>query len=246
MILKSWNELPDNMKNDSVKRYYETLEKKRTSLIMKRLFDFFVAIITLVILLPLFLLISIAIKMDSKGPVMFRQVRITQYGKPFKIFKFRTMINNAGEIGSQITVGNDERVTKVGKVLRKFRLDETPQLLNIITGDMTFVGTRPEVPKYLEQYTDEMMATLLLPAGVTNLTCIYYKNEDRMLVDAKNADEIYITQVLPGKMKWNLEDIMDFSFWGDTKLLFMTFLAVCGKEYKNIESNVKSRTGVNL
>ena len=131
MVFKSWDNLPENMKNDSVKRYYEILEEKRTSLMMKRLFDLIAAIITLVILLPLFLLISIAIKIDSKGPVMFRQVRITQYGKPFRIFKFRTMVNNADRLGTQVTTKNDGRVTRVGKILRKLRLDEVPQLFKL-------------------------------------------------------------------------------------------------------------------
>ena len=218
------------MKNDSVKRYYEILEKKRTSFIMKRLFDFFVAIITLVILLPLFLLISIAIKIDSKGPVMFKQVRITQYGKQFKIFKFRTMVNNAEKIGTQVTTKNDGRVTRVGRLLRKFRLDEIPQLLNIITGDMTFVGTRPEVLKYVEKYSEEMMATLLLPAGVTSEASIQYKDEELLLANADNADETYVKKVLPEKMRYNLRSIESFSFFSDIKTMFRTVLAVAQKD----------------
>ena len=217
MALKSWDDLPENMKNDSVKRYYEILEEKRTSLMMKRLFDLIAAIITLVILLPLFLLISIAIKIDSKGPVMFRQVRITQYGKQFRIFKFRTMVNNADRLGTQVTTKNDGRVTRVGKILRKLRLDEVPQLLNIITGDMTFVGTRPEVLKYVEKYSEEMMATLLLPAGVTSEASIQYKDEELLLANADNADETYVKKVLPEKMRYNLRSIESFSFFGDIK-----------------------------
>jgi lipopolysaccharide/colanic/teichoic acid biosynthesis glycosyltransferase len=230
MALKSWDDLPENMKNDSVKRYYEILEKKRTSFIMKRLFDFFVAIITLVILLPLFLLISIAIKIDSKGPVMFKQVRVTQYGKQFKIFKFRTMVNNAEKIGTQVTTKNDGRVTRVGRLLRKFRLDEIPQLLNIITGDMTFVGTRPEVLKYVEKYSEEMMATLLLPAGVTSEASIQYKDEELLLANADNADETYVKKVLPEKMRYNLRSIESFSFFSDIKTMFRTVLAVAQKD----------------
>lgn len=208
MVLKSWDELPENMRNDSVKRYYEILEKKRTSLTIKKLFDFFAAIITLVILLPLLLLISIAIKIDSKGPVMFRQVRITQYGKPFRIFKFRTMVNNAERIGTQVTTKNDGRITRTGRILRKFRLDEIPQLLNIIIGDMTFVGTRPEVPKYVKRYSEEMMATLLLPAGVTSEASIQYKDEELLLADSDNIEEIYVNKVLPEKMRYNLRSIV--------------------------------------
>src|SRR5690554_5057197 len=168
MVLKRWEDLPEKIKNEDVKRYYDILSKKRISLVIKRIFDLVLAIILLIILSPLFIILSIAIKIDSKGPIMFRQTRVTQYGKKFKIFKFRTMINNADKIGSQITTKNDVRVTRVGRVMRKFRLDEIPQLLNIIAGDMSFVGTRPEVPKYVEKYTDKMMATLLLPAGVTS------------------------------------------------------------------------------
>ena len=229
MALKSWDDLPENMKNDSVKRYYEILEEKRTSLMMKRLFDFFVAIITLVILLPLFLLISIAIKIDSKGPVMFKQVRVTQYGKQFKIFKFRTMVNNAEKIGTQVTTKNDGRVTRGGRLLRKFRLDEIPQLLNIITGDMTFVGTRPEVLKYVEKYSEEMMATFLLPAGVTSEASIQYKDEELLLANADNADETYVKKVLPEKMRYNLRSIESFSFFSDIKTMFRTVLAVAQK-----------------
>lgn len=230
MVLKSWDDLPENMKNDSVKRYYEILEEKRTSLIMKRSFDLIAAIITLVILLPLFLLISIAIKIDSKGPVMFRQVRITQYGKPFRIFKFRTMINNAERLGTQVTTKNDGRVTRVGKILRKLRLDEVPQLLNIITGDMTFVGTRPEVLKYVEKYSEEMMATLLLPAGVTSEASIQYKDEELLLANADNADETYVKKVLPEKMRYNLRSIESFSFFGDIKIMIRTVLAVIQRD----------------
>jgi lipopolysaccharide/colanic/teichoic acid biosynthesis glycosyltransferase len=229
MVFKSWDNLPENMKNDSVKRYYEILEEKRTSLMMKRLFDLIAAIITLVILLPLFLLISIAIKIDSKGPVMFRQVRITQYGKPFRIFKFRTMVNNADRLGTQVTTKNDGRVTRVGKILRKLRLDEVPQLLNIITGDMTFVGTRPEVLKYVEKYSEEMMATLLLPAGVTSEASIQYKDEELLLANADNADETYVKKVLPEKMRYNLRSIESFSFFSDIKTMFRTVLAVAQK-----------------
>jgi lipopolysaccharide/colanic/teichoic acid biosynthesis glycosyltransferase len=233
MVLKSWDDLPENMKNDSVKRYYEILEEKRISLIMKRSFDLIAAIITLVILLPLFLLISIAIKIDSKGPVMFRQVRITQYGKPFRIFKFRTMVNNAERLGTQVTTKNDGRVTRVGKILRKLRLDEVPQLLNIITGDMTFVGTRPEVFKYVEKYSGEMMATLLLPAGVTSEASIQYKDEELLLADADNVEEIYVNKVLPEKMRYNLRSIASFSFFGDIKTMVRTLITVI----KNNDNN---------
>lgn len=177
MVLRRWEDLPQNMRNEDVRKYYDILKNKNLSLIFKRVFDVVVAMILLVILIPIFILVGIAIKVDSEGPVMFRQVRVTQYGKQFRIFKFRTMVNNAEKLGSKVTTNNDARITKIGKLLRKLRLDEVPQLFNIITGDMTFVGTRPEVIKYVEKYRDEMWATLLLPAGVTSEASIQYKDE---------------------------------------------------------------------
>ena len=180
----------------------------------------------LIILLPVFIFLGIAIKIDSKGPVFFRQERITQYGKTFKIFKFRTMVNNAEKLGTQVTVGNDARITKVGKFIRDCRLDEIAQLLNILTGDMTFVGTRPEVRKYVNHYTKEMMATLLLPAGVTSLASIYYKDEAKLLDKSNNPDKTYVEEVLPGKMKYNLQSIKEFNFFEDIKTMIKTVVAV--------------------
>lgn len=230
MIIKKWEDLPQNMRNEDVKKYYDILEKKKFSLLLKRTFDLIVAIILLIILLPIFILISMAIKIDSKGPIMFRQVRVTQYGKQFRIFKFRTMVNNADKIGSQVTTKNDMRITRTGNVLRKLRLDEIPQLLNIITGDMTFVGTRPEVIKYVEEYTEEMRATLLLPAGVTSEASIQYKDEEKLLESAEDADSTYINEVLPEKMKFNLSSIQEFSFLNEIKTMFRTVGAVLSKE----------------
>ena len=214
------------MKNERVKEYYSILEKKKISLFLKRFLDLLFALLLLVILLPLFILISIAIKIDSKGPVMFRQVRITQYGRKFRIFKFRTMVNNAHELGSQVTVKNDNRVTKIGKLIRNCRLDEIPQLLNIIAGDMTFVGTRPEVEKYVNEYTNEMMVTLLLPAGVTSEASIKYKDEKNILTSVKNVDETYLNIVLPGKMKYNISSIKNFSVFNDFKTIIKTIVAI--------------------
>lgn len=236
MILRKWEDLPDNMKKDSVKKYYDSLYKKRLSLLVKRIFDVVIAIFTFIMLSPVFIIISIAIKMDSKGPVMFRQVRVTQYGKQFKIFKFRTMVNNADKIGAQITAKNDIRVTKVGNILRKFRLDEVPQLFNIVSGDMSFVGTRPEVVRYVDKYTDEMMATLLLPAGVTSEASIQYKNEEQLLANADDVDEAYVNDVLPKKMKYNLRSIDAFSFLGEIKTMFRTVIAVINSYDKSGDS----------
>lgn len=230
MVLKRWEDLPEKIKNEDVKRYYDILSKKRISLVIKRIFDLVLAIILLIILSPLFIIIAIAIKIDSKGPVMFRQTRVTQYGKKFRIFKFRTMITDAEKIGSQVTTKNDTRITRIGRVLRKYRLDEIPQLLNIIAGEMSFVGTRPEVSKYVEKYTDEMMATLLLPAGVTSETSIKYKDEELLLTNASNVDNLYVNKVLPEKMKYNLKSIEEFGLINDMKTMVITMLAVISKD----------------
>lgn len=226
MVLRKWEDLPSTMKTDKVKYYYDILNKKRLSLYLKRMFDFLLATITCVILSPLFILISTVIKIDSKGPVMFRQIRITQYGKEFTIFKFRTMVLDADKTGSQITLKDDLRVTKVGKSLRKFRLDEIPQLINIIAGDMSFVGTRPEVGKYVEKYTDEMMATLLLPAGVTSEASIQYKDEELLLDNCYDANYAYVNKVLPDKMTYNLKGIKEYSLFNDIKIILRTIVAV--------------------
>lgn len=218
------------MQTEAVKPYYEILQKKQISLIFKRSFDIVVSLIMLLILSPVFLLLAIAIKLDSKGPVFYRQVRVTQYGKEFRIFKFRTMVNNADKIGSQVTVGGDSRITRVGKVIRECRLDEIGQLLNILGGSMTFVGTRPEVPKYVEKYTPEMWATLLLPAGVTSEASIRYKDEAALLDAAEDVDATYIQDVLPGKMKYNLRSIQEYSFFKDIETMFQTVFAVVDKD----------------
>lgn len=224
--MRKWDALPTDMRKEEVKKYYDILQKHRGSLLAKRVFDVIVASILLVLLSPVLFILSIMIKLDSRGPVMFRQVRVTTYGKRFRIFKFRTMVNHADKIGTQVTTKGDARVTRVGKVLRGCRLDELPQLLNIIAGDMSFVGTRPEVEKYVIQYTDEMKATLLLPAGVTSQASIKYKDEERLLESAENADEVYVNEVLPEKMKYNLKAIKEFNFWQDIKTMFETVIAV--------------------
>ena len=226
MILKRWEELPKELQTEEVRPYYEVLKKKRLSLILKRIFDIAASLVMLIILLPIFILLGIAIKVDSSGPIFFRQERITQYGRTFRIFKFRTMVNNAEKLGTQVTVGNDSRITKVGSFIRDCRLDEISQLLNILTGDMTFVGTRPEVKKYVDHYTNEMMATLLLPAGVTSFASIYYKDEAELLEKSNNPDKTYIREILPEKMKYNLQSIEKFNFMEDIKIMFMTVLAV--------------------
>lgn len=225
-MLCRWEELPQNMQNDAVRPYYDSLQSKKCSLFLKAVFDRVVSLLMLVGLSPIFVLLAIMIKMDSPGEVFFRQERVTQYGKKFHIHKFRTMVKNAESLGAQVTTKSDMRVTKVGKKLRGCRLDELPQLIDILQGNMSFVGTRPEVTKYVAQYTPEMMATLLLPAGVTSEASIEYKDEERLLADAKNADKTYVEVVLPKKMEWNLQSLKDFSFVGDIKTMFKTVWAV--------------------
>lgn len=224
--MRKWNELPQDMQVEEVRKYYEILQKHKVGMIAKRIFDILVSGILIVLTSPILLILSILIKLDSRGPVIFRQVRITTYGKKFRICKFRTMVNNAEKLGTQVTTKGDARVTRMGKLLRGCRLDELPQLFNILTGDMTFVGTRPEVEKYVNQYTNEMKATLLLPAGVTSRASIEYKDEEKLLEDAENADKVYVEKVLPEKMKYNLQAIEKFSFWEDIKTMFATVVAV--------------------
>lgn len=235
MMLKKWEDLPEQLRTEVVRPYYDILRRKQGSLLIKRIFDVVVSAVMLLVLSPIFLILAIAIKLDSPGPVFYRQVRVTQYGEQFRIFKFRSMVNNADKIGTQVTVGNDSRITRMGKLIRKCRLDELCQLIDIFRGTMTFVGTRPEVPKYVAAYTPEMIATLLLPAGVTSLASIMYKDEDELLADAEDVDKTYIEEVLPGKMKYNLQAIETFSFFGDIKLMFMTVFAVLGKEYADLD-----------
>lgn len=233
--MKRWEDLPSEMQIEEVREYYDALDKKRVSLALKRVFDIIVSSVLLLLLSPIILILSIAIKLDSRGPVFYRQERYTQYGRVFRIHKFRSMCDGADKKGSLVTVENDSRVTRVGKLVRKCRLDEIAQLIDVLKGDMTFVGVRPEVKKYVDAYKDEWKATFLLPAGVTNLTCIYFKDEDELLSGVDDVDKVYIEDVLPEKMKWNLKGIKEFSFWNDIRLMFMTFFAVCGKEYREEE-----------
>lgn len=226
MILRKWEKLPENLQIPEVKEYYDVLKKHRFGLIVKRIFDIFASLNLIILLSPAFLIISILIATDSKGGVFYRQVRVTTYGKEFRIFKFRTMVSNADQIGTLVTTEGDSRITKIGSKLRDLRLDELPQLFNILAGDMSFVGTRPEVVKYVNCYSPEMMATLLLPAGVTSEASICYKDEAKLLENAENADEVYINEILPEKMKYNLQAIKDFSLWSQLKTMFRTVFAV--------------------
>ena len=229
-MLMKWENLPEIMKSEEVKKYYDILKKRKGSLFIKRLFDLIISSIMIIVLSPIFLIIAIWIKADSEGPVFYRQVRVTTSGKEFRIFKFRTMVVNADKIGALITAEHDPRITKVGNKLRKCRLDEMPQLFNIFLGEMSFVGTRPEVMKYVNAYTHEMNATLLLPAGVTSLASIYYKDEDEIIAQYTKkgitTDEAYVKYVLPDKMKYNLDYLRNFSFFGDIRLMIKTVISV--------------------
>ncbi len=226
-MLKNWNELPEYMRTDEVRPYYDLLQrKKKLSLFFKRVFDIVVSLIMIILCSPILLIISILIVKDSKGGVFYRQERVTQYGRVFRIFKFRTMVQNADQIGTQVTVSNDSRITKIGSKLRDCRLDELPQLFNIFLGDMTFVGTRPESVHYVKSYTNEMYATLLLPAGVTSEASIEYKDEADLLDQADDVDSVYINEVLPEKMKYNLNSIKEFSFFKEIATMFKTVFAV--------------------
>lgn len=225
-MLKNWNELPEYMRTDEIRPYYDLLQKKRLSLFSKRVFDIVVSLIMIILCSPILLIISILIVKDSEGGVFYRQERVTQYGRVFRIFKFRTMVQNADQIGTQVTVSNDSRITKIGSKLRNCRLDELPQLFNIFLGDMTFVGTRPESVHYVKSYTNEMYATLLLPAGVTSEASIEYKDEADLLDQADDVDSVYINEVLPEKMKYNLNSIKEFSFFKEIATMFKTVFAV--------------------
>ena len=229
--MRKWEDLPENMRTEEVRPYYDLLWKKRFAIGVKRAMDVVLASVLLVLLSPVLLVIAMAVKIDSKGHVFYRQERVTRYGKRFRIHKFRSMIRNADRVGAQITVNNDARVTRVGRVIRKYRLDELGQLLDVLNGTMSFVGTRPEVPKYVDRYTPEMLATLLLPAGVTSEASIRYKDEATLIAERDNVDETYVQVILPEKMVYNLKSLKQFSLYREIATMFRTVLAVLGKDY---------------
>lgn len=228
MLLRKWEDLPQEMQCEEIRPYYVSLAQKKVSLFLKRVFDILLSFFLLVLLSPVFLILSLWIVLDSKGGVFFRQERVTTYGKTFRILKFRTMVKTAEQLGSLVTVNNDCRITTAGRFLRGSRLDELPQLINILKGDMSFVGTRPEVKKYVDAYSKEMLATLLLPAGVTSQASIRYKDEAALLDSAEDVEETYIRTILPGKMDYNLRELQTFSFWQDIRTMFQTVWAVLG------------------
>ncbi|MCR5575456.1 MAG: sugar transferase [Oscillospiraceae bacterium] len=225
-MLKRWEELPDFMRCGEVRPYWEALDKKRGQLAVKRVFDVAAASVLLVLLSPPMAVIAVMVKRDSEGPVFYRQERVTTCGRHFKIHKFRTMVSNADKIGTAVTVGNDSRITKVGAKLRSHRLDELPQLLDVLKGDMSFVGTRPEAVRYVERYRPEYYATLLMPAGITSEASIRYKDEEKLLSAAEDADRTYVEKILPEKMAYNLEDIRRFSLARELSTMVRTVFAV--------------------
>ena len=229
MILREWNDLPSRMKCDDVKKYYDILCKKKLSLVVKRAFDVALSLFLLILFALPMIIISVLIKVDSKGPVFYRQERVTSYGKKFKIHKFRTMVYDADKIGTSVTINNDSRITRVGKIIRDYRIDEIPQLIDVLKGDMSFVGTRPEATKYVKKYTKEMYATLLLPAGITSDASIRYKDEAKLLSETDDIDKTYTEEVLPEKMKYNLLEIERFSLHRDVYIMIKTFMAILGK-----------------
>lgn len=231
-MLRKWEDLPDFMRVPEVREYWDILNKKRGQLILKRVFDVVVALLLSIVFIIPMTIIAVLIKIDSDGPVFYRQERVTSYGKHFRIHKFRTMVSNADKIGSAVTVGDDSRITKVGAKLRNLRLDELPQIFDVVSGNMSFVGTRPEAFKYVEKYAPEYNATLLMPAGITSEASIRYKDENRLLSSADDVDKVYIEKILPEKMKWNLESVRSFRFFREILTMFRTVLAVLGKEYR--------------
>ena len=222
MDVKPFEKLPAPFQCEEVRPYYELLQKKAAGRVFKRIFDILMSVVMLIFLLLPMLLIAVIVKATSKGHVFFRQERVTTYGRHFKIIKFRTMVENAEALGTQVTTDSDSRVTSIGRFLRKYRLDELPQVFNVLGGSMSIVGTRPEVPRYVDRYEKEYYATLLLPAGITSLASIMYKDEEKLLSSAEEADRVYMEQVLPKKMEYNLEYLKNFGFWSDIGLMFKT------------------------
>lgn len=226
MALRKWEDLPRFMQCEEVKEYYDILAKKKLSLKLKRVFDVVAGIGILIVTAIPMLIISIKIATESAGGVLYRQERITRYGKKFRIHKFRTMVANADKIGSAVTISGDSRITPTGAFLRKYRLDELPQVLDVLAGNMSFVGTRPEATKYVKKYTKEMRATLLMPAGITSEASIRYKDEAELLDAADDVDKVYVEKVLPEKMKYNLESIRKFSLWRELMTMIKTVLVI--------------------
>ncbi|MEG2429559.1 MAG: sugar transferase [Oscillospiraceae bacterium] len=219
MLIKNYNDLPKEMQTPIVKNYYDLLSKKTKTLAIKRLIDIVLCGIITIIASPFLLIFALLIKLTSKGPVIFKQQRVGKNMKIFNIYKFRTMEKDASKKGPEITTNNDNRITSFGKFLRKINMDEMPQLFNVLKGDMSIIGTRPEVLSYVNEYSDEMFATLLLPPGMLSLASVFYKDENSMLKDVSDVHKTYVEKILPDKMKYNLEYLKIVSIKEDFKLI---------------------------
>lgn len=198
-------------------------------MILKRLFDLFFSLLGVIIFSPVFLIVALWIKFDSKGPVFFRQIRVGQFGKEFKIYKFRTMVNNAEDLGKQITVINDNRITRVGTFLRKYKLDELPQLFNVIRGEMSFVGSRPEVPKYVKLYSPDQLTILDFPPGITDLASIEFRNENELLGTVENPEEFYVSEIMVKKLELNqkyIQSFREFNVMCDISIILKTIHSI--------------------
>jgi lipopolysaccharide/colanic/teichoic acid biosynthesis glycosyltransferase len=194
-------------------------------MILKRVMDLFFSFFGLVILSPVFLVIAIWIKLDSKGPVFYKQVRVGKNMEPFKIFKFRTMIYDPYDKGLQLTTSDDKRITRSGRFLRKTKLDELPQLINVFIGEMSLVGPRPEVPKYVRYYPEEVRKIVLsVPPGITDRASLEFKNENEILNLSKNPEKTYIDEILPVKLKYYVGYVENRTLLGDIKIIIDTFL----------------------
>lgn len=202
------------------------LQTRRPQLAAKRLMDVLLSAGALLVLWPLFLLVAVAIKADDPGPVFYRQVRVGRGGRPFRIFKFRTMVTDADRKGPAITVGRDSRITRVGAFLRRTKLDELAQLLNVLRGEMSFVGPRPEVPRYVELYTLYQRQVLLVRPGITDYASIAYRNENDMLEGVDDPERLYIEEIMPAKIELNMKYLREISPLADIRLILKTVVAV--------------------
>jgi lipopolysaccharide/colanic/teichoic acid biosynthesis glycosyltransferase len=209
-----------------MKEYSSVLRRRRFTLACKRCFDIVFSGIGIILLSPALLALSLAIKIDSKGPVFYRQSRVGRNNRDFQILKFRTILVDSDKIGPPLTLQDDPRITKVGRFIRKYRLDEFSQLFNVFAGSMSLVGPRPEVRKYVDAYKPEYMATLLVRPGITAPASIAFKDEGELLRGSKHPEQDYIEKILPKKMELNLKYIRELSFWGDIRILFNTFFCL--------------------
>lgn len=219
MSLRAFGKLPEAMQNDTTRLYYDKLSRKRGQLALKRGMDIILSFLLILLLSPVMAFCAALVRTDG-GSILFQQVRIGRYGRPFVIYKFRTMTQQA-YLGGELTRGEDPRITRAGRLLRRTRLDELPQLFNVLKGEMSLVGPRPEVPRYTALYTDRMRATLLLPVGITCRASLRFKDEAALLA-GEDGEWVYRQRVLPAKMEENIRYLREFSLWEDGKILLQT------------------------